>query len=83
MNHAVGAAPGGAGATLPEPGPGLVPAPGREALPDFTGVDLDDLLPRVSHPALAAVLPGLAARGRRPGEAAAYHEDAPDMRALD
>ncbi|MEU6171263.1 hypothetical protein ABZ832_04990 [Streptantibioticus parmotrematis] len=81
MNHAVGAAPGGAGATLPGPGHG--PAPSREALPDFTGVDLDDLLPRVSHPALAAVLPGLAARSRRPGEAAAYHEDAPDMRAVD
>ncbi len=59
--------------------PMITGRPGREEeLPDYSGVDLDDLLARVTHPALSAVLTGLAGRSRRPQDAAAYHDDAPD-----
>lgn len=60
--------------------PAVCEQPGRgEPLPDYTGLDLDDLRVRVVHPVLAAVLAGLARRSRDPRDAAAYHEDAPDL----
>ncbi len=48
-----------------------------EILPDYTGVDLDDLLTRVTHPVLSSVLTGLVGRSRRTQDAAAYFDSDP------
>ncbi|MEU1629856.1 YxD-tail cyclophane-containing RiPP peptide [Streptomyces sp. NPDC020096] len=52
---------------------------GQQPLPDYGGVDVDELAERTAHPVLGAVLAGLRGRARLAGEAVAYHEDSPSV----
>ena len=54
-------------------------AAGREPLPDYTGVDLDEVAARTTHPVLGVVLAGLRRRVERAEAAVAYHEDSPGI----
>jgi hypothetical protein len=50
----------------------------EEPLPDYAGIDVDELAERTDHPVLGAVLAGLRGRTRHAADAVAYHEDSPD-----
>ncbi|MCQ4080335.1 hypothetical protein NGB36_06925 [Streptomyces sp. RB6PN25] len=54
-------------------------AGGKQPLPDYTGVDLDELAARTTRPVLGAVLAGLRRRAGRAEQAVAYHEDSPGI----
>jgi FXSXX-COOH protein len=48
-----------------------------EPLPDYTGVDLEEMRKRAAHPVLSEILSGLVVRASSPETAVAFFDDSP------